>query len=79
MDAREKAIELVEKFNAFVINTNEEGSYSASIENAFASKCALIAVDEIINSYDDCHAPILEGTFSLKDWQKVKEEIELLK
>jgi hypothetical protein len=41
-----------------------------------AIRCAIICVDEIINAFDDCScSPILEGTLSVRDWQKVKERL----
>lgn len=66
MTPKEKAKELVEKFrkhsNGFnTIGTHDGGDYRSK-------KCALIAVDELIN-----HSTILKSY-----WQKVKEEINNL-
>lgn len=72
MTPKEKAEELVNKY------TNAYGN------NLFSQKCALICVDEIINSSPSC--PILSdnGSFSgdieesTEWWQQVKTEIEKL-
>lgn len=71
MTPKEKAEELVDKF------TQTNG-------NAFfAKECALIAVDEIINS-SPARSPINDGSDAMphfravKYWEQVKEEIEKL-
>lgn len=63
MTPKEKAKELVEKY----ANTN--GVYGAS------KRCALIAVDEIINSK---HAWNKYTSVFVKYWQQVKHEINNL-
>lgn len=60
MTPKEKAAELVEKF----IQTNGN--------SFFAKDCALIAVDEILKTFD-CTTPQ-----SIDYWQEVKTEIENL-
>jgi hypothetical protein len=65
MTAREKAKELVEKYN-FVYIAN----YTSMFE---VKQCALIAVDEILNAINPF------GQFLGKDyWDEVKQEIEKL-
>ena len=69
MTPKEKAIELVSKYSAYTL------SYSS--EHA-AKQCALIAVDEILESA----MPIWDGEYSdarndfEKYWNEVKAEIE---
>ena len=58
MTPKEKANELVDKFSNEVL-----------IDNYEAKRCALIAVDEVIQSYKDSW---------LQYWKEVKQEIELL-
>jgi hypothetical protein len=71
MTPKEKAIELVLKFEDYTDCADERG---------FAIKCALIAVDEIINGYefdllDIEHKRIMDN---INFWDKVKQEIEKL-
>jgi hypothetical protein len=65
---KEKAIELVEKYSYFEPNT--------------AKKCALIAVDEIIQQWEviDTYIADFGGKLnqSLKYWIQVKQEIQAL-
>jgi hypothetical protein len=68
MKAQEKAIELVNKFGTVGLQQREEGI-----------QCALIAVDEIINTglLLDSSIYVTVKT-SLDYWQQVKQEIEKL-
>jgi hypothetical protein len=71
MKSKEKAIELVEKFRTHTYN-GEDNQYS---ENA--KRCALIAVDEIIEEVRDyCDTNFHQERFNF--WQEVKSEIEKL-
>lgn len=63
---REKAYELINKYNSVVLDTALGGS------NSRVKKCALIAVDEIINVLNSDINPLVNY------WYKVKEEIEKL-
>ena len=68
MEAKEKAIELVEKYRveSWVISRDHD------------KQCALIAVDEIINSNPHSN-PFNTNVFSTMEfWQEVKIEIEKL-
>ena len=71
MTPKEKAIELVSKFR------NEFGwvekDYNVDLYRD-TKQCALIAVDEIINSVDNEHVSDIFNEF----WQNVKQEIEKL-
>ena len=58
MRPKDKAKHLVDKFSNEVL-----------IDNYEAKRCALIAVDEVIESYKDSW---------LQYWKEVKQEIELL-
>ncbi len=66
MTPKEKAIELMLKYYKLI----------QMCTKSFAKKCALIAVDEIIDS----HYKLLSGvnTSIYKYWQEVKQEIEKL-
>ena len=82
MTAKEKAIELVKKYLLKVkIDTRTVGESDVIISNGeirieTAKHCALIAVDEILES----HYKLLSGvnTTTYKYWQEVKQEIEKL-
>jgi hypothetical protein len=84
MTPKEKAIDLVEKYHIKVKVTFIEHSIP-SIVNAqmlfsSAKKCALIAVDEIINETSPLELHPL-GTYTnpkIEYWEQVKQEIEKL-
>jgi len=66
MTPKEKAIELVNKFNDYMVP-----NYTGTFE---AKQCALIAVDEVLNF-------INTDVFSYTNeeyWEEVKQEIEKL-
>lgn len=70
MTPKEKAIELVNKYN-----NNDHLYYSITIEQA--KICALIAVDEMLNA--DWFIPTKEDFTRWSDyWKEVKQEIEKL-
>jgi hypothetical protein len=72
MTPKEKAQELVDKFKIFVIGRND-----SVIEKQNAKRCALIAVDEIIES--DWFIPTLRDKHEWTSyWNEVKTEIEKL-
>jgi hypothetical protein len=85
MTPKEKAIELYQEFLRYVPAEEE-------LEHKYAKQCALIAVDEIINSeprnpsnvdWDDCggtHEYYYEAQREEADkyWREVKQEIENL-
>jgi hypothetical protein len=66
MTPKEKAIELVDKFN------KPDITYYPYVHNA--QQCALIAVDEIMNVIIGSYDYELEKIY----WQEVKKEIEAL-
>jgi hypothetical protein len=70
---KEKAEELVDKFSGLVDFTNDHDNtcYKSTLKRQ--KQCALICVDEIINSLPD-HLDMAE----LYYWKEVKKEIELL-
>ena len=87
MTAKEKAEELIDKFR------NEITSFLGdNMKKINAKKCALVAVDEIINSsplepnfadWDDCggeHRYFYDAqkTHAFHFWHEVKQEIEKL-
>ena len=67
MTPKEKAMELVGKFA-------DIQKYSTM--KVVAKNCALIVVDEVLNSID--FATMLNGTDDYNYWQQVKKEIENL-
>lgn len=70
MTPKEKAKELVLKYEEYFNNI---------YTNYKAIKCALIAVDEIINEYPNAKPMIVYMTNPrVRYWQEVKQEIENL-
>ena len=69
MIPKEKAKELVDKM--YMID-DPIGNYPMCFDTA--KQCALIAVDEIINSVDNEHVSDIYNEF----WENVKQEIEQL-
>ena len=66
MTPKEKALELVIKYNTVVLDTALGGS------NKRVKKCALIAVDELINAIEQ------DGSNHVGYWLEVEKEIEKL-
>jgi hypothetical protein len=73
MTPKEKAEELIKKFDLALINT----SIYFEIRKYFVYNCALITVDSILNEINwvENKTPIKE----IKFWIKVKQEIKKLK
>jgi len=69
MTPKEKAFELAHKFRLLEIRTSENSYIMISMTDA--KKCALVAVDEILNT-------LLYGYNLIEYWQEVKQEIEKL-
>ena len=63
MTSKQKAIELINRYNLVVLDTALGGS------NRRVKQCALIAVDEILNNCYEVMKPF---------WLEVKKEIESL-
>ena len=79
MTPKEKAKELVDRFKAdTVIYTWDGNGYKVDIETSFqnAKNCALICVDEILETINNVN-PTTEETFE-SYWIEVKQEIEKL-
>ena len=77
MSPREKAVLLVANmsFSKAKVADYETGQMVDIPGNIFAKQCALIAVDEILNDYEEFPYKIQLG----KDyWQEVKQELEKL-
>ena len=69
MTAKEKAKELIDKYNVDLRPFSEYGHWDIY----HAKQCALICVDELINE------STVTGNFIKKPyWEQVKKEIELL-
>lgn len=79
MTPKEKAIELFDKYATYVVMW----SGGIEVEKQNCKQCALIAVDEIINS-SPARSPINDGSDAMphfravKYWEQVKQEIEKL-
>ena len=77
MTPKEKANELVNKYFVEIESADTYAFNLPSMNLHIAKKCALIAVDEVINQ---CR--IMDGGFSFEKemefWQRVKREIENL-
>ncbi len=94
MTAKEKAEELVDRFREYSHTdfNYSRGGYQVDTQIQNAKQCALIAVDEIIDSsprfpndtdWDDCgatHQYYYEAQREAAEifWQEVKQEIEKL-
>jgi hypothetical protein len=74
MTPKEKAEELVEKFADYSINLFDEGLNLTPI--IAAKKCALVAVDEIIDTLYEYHYDSASGAYEY--WTEVKEQLEKL-
>ena len=75
MEARLKAVELVEKFKQHAYTNMFSFRIESNLHNA--KKCALIAVDELIK--DNLHNEnIVNGGLNADYWQEVKTEINNL-
>jgi hypothetical protein len=70
MTPREKALELTDMYLQCIVFTIKQ-EIKVSVINA-AKQCALIAVDEIINSWD---IDLYKDCGSSFYWQEVKKEI----
>ena len=68
MSAKDKAIELIEKYQYAVRFDESETGYFANMHSV--KECALIAVDEILNELD------LQNHLLRSYWYDVKQEIE---
>jgi hypothetical protein len=68
MTPKQKARNIIEKFNLIVLDTALGGS------NTRVKKCALIAVEEIINEDND----FIHSFAHLLYWKEVKQEIQNL-
>jgi hypothetical protein len=92
MTPEEKAKELFDKFSRHIMHFDEFEGWKEYIDSSEAKQCALIAVDEIINStpldpnfadWDDCGGEHrywydAQKTQAFHYWQEVKKEIENL-
>ena len=84
MTPKEKAFELAHKFRLLEIRTSENSHMMISM--ADAKQCALIAVNELIESFNSIYDASIRNIekysgakYGMKDyWQEVKQEIEAL-
>ena len=76
--AKEKARELVDKFEPYVIRYTQDDVVGYLDQETpileYQKQCALIAVDEILN-YDN---QFIQTEEQFNYWKEVKQEIELL-
>ena len=83
MTPKEKAEELIKKYSNLTITSHIV--YFAQVEH-FAKQCALIAVDELIESFNSIYDASIRNIekysgakYGMKDyWKEVKQEIEKL-
>ncbi len=73
MTPKEKAKELVSRYKNLIMDEDTDCG-NEPLCTLIAMKCALIAVDEIIQSFNDVMIPNPFNQY----WQKVKQEIENL-
>jgi hypothetical protein len=72
---KQKAQDLVSKFREFADGIcDETGRYSPNVEKQRAKHCALLALDEIIESNRNVIGIIVNGDY----WLEVLEELEKL-
>ena len=69
MTAKEKAIDLVDRFKGVTRPFSKRHTLKVTIHPEHAKQCALICVEQVIQS---CFHPNLEY------WQEVKQEIDKL-
>jgi hypothetical protein len=77
MTTKEKAIELINKFNEYTVKAIKyyaNGKINECKEDA--KECALIATQEIIDTLYEYHYDSASGAFEY--WTEVKEELEKL-
>ena len=74
MTPKEKAEKLFNKF--IIIDDLSDSTGNSLYFNAHAKQCALIAVDELINSH--LVSDKIFDTHPVDYWQEVKQEIEKL-
>jgi hypothetical protein len=77
MTLKEQALELYGKFFSNAESRNYIGLYDEDLHKYNAKQCALIAVDEIINTHLLSEKHIF-GIHPVDYWQEVKLEIEKL-
>jgi hypothetical protein len=75
MTPKEKAIELVDTYK-FVLWSEDTQCGDEILCTGIAKRCALIAVDEIINQCWDYREIDLQASYDY--WEQVKKEIQLL-
>lgn len=74
MKAKQKAIELIDKYRTYIRIADKYNQNLPSEEIYLAKKCALIAVDEILNI--DKEKPYQISGIKATFYKEVKKEIE---
>ena len=77
MTPKEKAKELIDKFDVKYQYELITGSFPVSMHDAVIKQCALICVDEIINC-DSFFETLEQGKKFNQYWHEVQDEIEKL-
>jgi len=80
MTPKEKAIDLINSYRIILMNEDTECG-NEILCTLIAKRCALIAVDEILNSnpsYDDYGGDGWKIIDNTEYWQEVKQKIEKL-
>lgn len=77
MTPKEKAEELIEKFRDYSHTdfSPVKGGYQEKSQIENAQKCALICIDQILESYLHANVEYEDGQYE-NFWKEVKEEIE---
>ena len=73
MESKEQALKLYSKFFNNAESRNKIGLYDEDLHKYNTKRCALIAVDEIIDELKNFGLK-----YSVEWWQEVKKEIEKL-
>jgi hypothetical protein len=74
MTPKEKAKKIVDKYMPHIAGADRYNTTLGIYNKDIAKKCALIAVDEVIESVNDEHV----SDIFIEFWEEVKKEIELL-
>lgn len=75
MKPKEKAIDLIKKFDVKYYYKLTKGQLPVSMHNSVIKECILNSIDEIITELSKVHCRT-DVNDILKDWQKVKVIIE---
>ena len=78
MTPKEKAMELVDKYRTYIRKADSYNYLLSDDEIYLAKQCALIAVDEILNTLNGMKLIFSDRELVLRFWREVKQELEKL-